>query len=313
MLTHNSETLPPTITRWYIMRSLLRDKTTFFAIVVLALILISAIGAEVVAPHDPLTQNLRLRNMPPMTPSVGDSWFPHVLGTDPLGRDVLSRIIFGARVSLIVGLSSALFSGVLGTSLGIVAGYYRGFIDDLIMRLVDLQMSFPFLLLALLILFALGPGFWNVVLVLAIARWVVYARLARGLTLAYRNSPFIDAAIVMGNSDARIILRHLLPNLASPLVILGTLEIAALILGEAALSFLGFGIQPPEPSWGLMISSGRQYIRSAWWIITFPGLVILLTTLSLNLLAGSLRSLSDPIQRERWLTSLNTESNTDNN
>ena len=286
-----------------ILRRLLQDPVAVFASLVLALLLIAMLGAELVAPYDPLRQNLRLRNHPPGTPAAVEGGFPHVLGTDELGRDLLSRLIYGARVSLAVGLSSALLSGTVGTLLGILAGYHGGRVDDLIMRFVDLQMSFPFLLLALLVLYALGSGFLNVILVLALVRWMVYARVARGLTLALRTSPFIDAARVTGNSDLRIIRRHLLPNLASPLVILFTLEIAALILGEAALSYLGFGIQKPEPSWGLMIEAGKSYVSSAWWLTTFPGLAIFLTALSLNLLAASLRSISDPVQRERWLNS----------
>lgn len=290
-----------TISRLAIVRSLLRDRITLLAITFLALIVIAAAGAELIAPYDPLDQNLRLRNKPPMTPAVEGNFFPHVLGTDPLGRDMLSRLIFGTRISLMVGFTSALASGTVGTFLGLIAGYYRGRIDDLIMRLVDLQMGIPFLLLALLILFALGPGFLNVILVLALVRWMVYARVARGMTLAYRETAFIDAARIAGCSDARIIFRHLLPNMTSPLLILGTLEVAALILGEAALSFLGFGIQPPDSSWGLMIAGGRQYISEAWWLVTVPGLAILLTALSLNLLASSVRAITDPVQRERWL------------
>ena len=284
-----------------ILRRLLRDPIAVFSLFVLTLLLIALLAASLVAPYDPLRQNLRLRNSPPGTPSAIEGGFPHVLGTDELGRDLLSRLIYGARVSLAVGLGSALLSGTVGTALGILAGYHGGRVDDLIMRLVDLQMSFPFLLLALLVLYALGPGFHNVILVLALVRWMVYARVARGLTLAMRNSPFVDAARVTGNSDLRIIRRHLLPNLASPLVILFTLEIAALILGEAALSYLGFGVQKPEPSWGLMIEAGKSYVSTAWWLTTFPGLAIFLTALSLNLLAASLRSITDPVQRERWL------------
>ena len=288
-----------------IARALLRDPTTCFAVIVLSLILIASVGAEVVAPHDPLEQNLRMRNMAPLTPSAGENSFPHIFGTDPLGRDIFSRIIFGARVSLTIGLSSALVSGLIGSLLGIIAGYYGGSVDDLIMRLVDIQMSIPVLLLALLVLFALGPGFVNLVVVLAIVRWMAYARLARSLTLTYRNSAFIDAAIALGNTNSRIIFRHLVPNVTSPLVILATLEVATVILSEAGLSFLGFGIQPPQPSWGLMISAGRQYIASAWWIVTFPGLAIFLITLSLNLFASTLRAISDPVQRERWLSNAN--------
>ncbi len=301
MLTREDAARPKSASGWVIARAMLSDPITFVALTIFALILISAVGAELVAPHDPLEQNLRMRNMPPMTPSVHGNSLPHILGTDPLGRDVLSRIIFGARVSLTVGLSSALVSGLIGSILGIIAGYYRGLADDLIMRLVDIQMSVPVLLLALLVLFSLGPGFLNLVVVLAIVRWMTYARMARGQTLALRNSPFIDAAIAIGSTNTRIIFRHIVPNVASPLVILGTLEVATLILSEAGLSFLGFGIQLPQSSWGLMISGGRQYIASAWWIVAFPGLIIFLTTLSLNLLAAALRSISDPIQRERWL------------
>ena len=286
--------------RWAVARALLRDPVTFIALSIFALILLGAVAAELIAPHDPLDQNLRMRNMPPLSPAAEENAPRHLLGTDPLGRDILSRIIFGARVSLTVGLSSALVSGFIGTMLGIIAGYYRGPVDDIIMRLVDIQMSIPVIMLALLVLFSVGPGFWNLVVVLAIVRWMAYARLARGQTLAFRNSPFIDAAVAIGNTNTRIIIRHIIPNVSSPLVILGTLEVATLILSEAGLSFLGFGIQPPEPSWGLMISGGRQYIATAWWIVAFPGLTIFLTTLSLNLLAASLRSISDPVQRERW-------------
>jgi peptide/nickel transport system permease protein len=294
-----------TASHWRTVRALLRDPVTFFAILILALILVSAVGAELVAPHDPLQQDLNLRNIPPMSFAKDDNGLsigrPFILGTDPLGRDVLSRMIFGARVSLTVGLSSALVSGLIGTLLGIIAGFYRGAVDDLIMRLVDIQMSIPVLLLALLVLFALGSGFLNLVVVLSIVRWMAYTRLARGQTLALRNSPFIDSAIAIGNTDSRILFRHIIPNVASPLIVLGTLEVATLILSEAGLSFLGFGIQLPQPSWGLMIAGGRQYITSAWWIVAFPGLIIFLTTLSLNLLASSLRSIFDPVQRERWL------------
>jgi peptide/nickel transport system permease protein len=298
--------------RWLIVRGLLRDPVTFFATMILAMVLISAVGAELVAPHDPLEQDLNLRNIPPMSYAKDDNDLsigrPFILGTDPLGRDVLSRMIFGARVSLTVGLSSALVSGLIGTLLGIIAGFYRGAVDDLIMRLVDIQMSIPVLLLALLVLFALGPGFLNLVVVLSIVRWMAYARLARGQTLAFRNLPFIDAAVSIGSSNSRIIFRHILPNVASSLIILSTLEVATLILSEAGLSFLGFGIQLPQPSWGLMISGGRQYIATAWWNVAFPGLVIFLTTLSLNLLAASLRSINDPMQRERWFRKRNSSS-----
>ena len=289
-----------TISRLTVVRSLLRDWMTLLSITFLALLLISAVGAEFIAPFDPLDDNLRMRNRPPMTPAVEGN-FPHVLGTDPIGRDMLSRLIYGARISLIVGFSAALISGMVGTLLGIVAGYYRGRLDDLIMRLVDLQMAMPFLLLALIFLFIMGSSLLNVVLVLGIVNWMLFARVARGMTLAYREATFIDAARVTGCTGARIILRHLLPNMLSPLLILGTLDVAGLILAETSLSFLGFGIQEPTPSWGLMVSGGRRYMSSAWWLVTLPGIAIFLTALSLNLLASSVRAVTDPVQRERWL------------
>ncbi|MHB1005373.1 MAG: ABC transporter permease [Chloroflexota bacterium] len=278
---------------------LLRDKVTLTALIFVVLVIALALGADVVAPHDPTAQSLLLRNEGPMTPA--DKGLVHILGTDPLGRDQLSRLIYGSRISLAVGLSSVLFSGVLGTLLGLLAGFYRGRVDDLIMRIVDIQMGFPSLLLALVILYGAGSGFVNVVIVLAVTRWMVYARVTRSLMLSLRESPFVDAARVIGASDRRIIFRHMLPNLLSPLLVLATMEIATVILTEASLDFLGLGIQPPESSWGLMLAQGRQYILQAWWLVVFPGLAILLTTLSFNLLATWVRAVTDPVQRWFWL------------
>lgn len=289
-------------TDWAVVRSLLSDPVTLTALVILTLVIFMAISADLLAPHDPAAQNLRLRNLPPMTPSVSDNPFPHVFGTDPLGRDILSRIIFGARTSIVVGVTSMLVSGLTGSLLGIIAGYYGGWIDDVIMRFVDIQMSIPTLLFALLVLFVIGTGFLNLVLVLAAFRWMLYARIARGQALNYRNAAFVDAAKAMGSSHIRIIFRHIVPNVASPLIVLGTTEVALLILSEASLSFLGFGLQSPDVSWGAMVDGGRPYIATAWWVTFFPGFTILLTTLSINLLAATLRAISDPIQRERWLS-----------
>lgn len=281
--------------------ALLRDKVTLFALFFLLLLFISAIGAEFVAPYDPAQNHLLLRNKPPMTPGLAEGSLPHILGTDPLGRDVLSRIIYGARVSLIVGFSSVLVSGVIGVLIGLTAGYYGGRLDAVVMRIVDVAIGFPTLLAAMFILFTIGPGFWNIVIVLALVRWMVYARITRGMTMTYRDSPFVDGARAIGCSDVRIITKHILPNLFSPIMVLATLEIAGVILAEASLSFLGFGIQPPTPSWGVEVANGREYVRSAWWLVTFPGLAILLTTLSLNLVATWLRAITDPVHRWRWL------------
>ncbi len=285
--------------RWY-GRALYGSKLTVIACIFLIILAISALFAPWVTPFNPDDQSLFMRNMPPLTMPEDGGSIPHVLGTDQLGRDELSRLIFGGRISLAVGLVSVLVSGTAGTILGLLAGFYRGGVDDVVMRLVDIQMGFPSLLLALFVLYVVGGGVVNVIFILAVTRWMVCARVTRGLVLTYRENVFIEAARATGATDRRIILRHLLPNLLSPIVVLATLEVAYMILTEAALSFLGLGIQPPQSSWGLMLSQGRQYITTAWWLVTFPGLAILLTALSLNLLATWARSVTDPAQRWRY-------------
>ena len=295
------EALKNRVSRSMIFRSLLLDGPTLFAMIAIALILFAAtIGAEI-WPHDAYDQNLRMRNRPLMTPNEDGSGFRHVLGTDPLGRDIAARLMHGARVSLLVGISGVTLSGLFGSTLGVLAGYFRGRTDDVIMRLVDLQASFPGLLLALALLFVLGPGFFNLIIVLALTRWMIYARVARSMTLSFRESDFVDAAIVAGNTGSRTIRKHVVPNLKTSLLVLATLEVAAMILAESGLSFLGFGVQPPTPSWGLMVANGRDYLGSAWWLTTLPGLAILFTALSLNLFANALGALTDPVRRSVWL------------
>ena len=283
-----------------LVRGLLRDKVTLFACLFLTILAIVAVCAPWITPHDPMDQNLFMRHKPPMTSA--DSGLAHILGTDALGRDLLSRLMMGAQVSLSIGLLGVLVSGTFGVTLGLIAGYYRGWIDDIIMRAVDVMLGFPTLLVALFVLFVIGGGYVNLVLVLALTRWMIYARVARGMTMSLREEPFIEGARVIGASDFRIITRHLWPNLLSPVLVLATLEVARLILAESALSFLGFGIQPPSSSWGLEVAGGRSYITTAWWIVTFSGAIIFLTALSLNLLANWLRALADPVQRWRWLS-----------
>lgn len=292
------------ITFYHYTRALVRDPVVLISVLFLLALLICATFAEWLMPHDPMQQNiLGGQRLPPWTEHTvrGETKF-FILGTDELGRDVFSRLIFGARVSVSVALVGVIFSGALGATLGLLAGFYRGRAEEIIMRAVDGFMAIPSLLIALFVLFIFGGGLLNLVLVFALVRWMVYARMTRGLVLGLRESPMVDAARAVGASDARIIFRHILPNIASPLIVLFTLELALLILAEAALSFLGFGIQPPEASWGRMISVGRGYIREAWWLVTLPGLAIFLTTLSLNLLANWLRTVTDPVQRWRWLT-----------
>jgi peptide/nickel transport system permease protein len=286
---------------WLYGRALVSDKLTLAALVFLVVLIVATILAPVIVPFDPEAQSLMLRNQPPMTEAETDSPIPHLLGTDQLGRDLVSRLLVGARVSLLVGFIGALFSGIVGVVLGLTAGYYRGWVDDLIMRFVDIQMGFPSLMTALLVLYVLGPGMWKVILVLAVTRWMVFARVTRSLVLSLREEVYVEAAQTTGCSDRRILFRHILPNLLSPLLVLATLEVATMILTEASLSFLGLGIQPPQSSWGLMLAQGRSYVTSAWWLVTFPGLIILLTALSLNLVATWARAVTDPVTRWRYL------------
>lgn len=283
--------------------ALTREPIVLLAVIYLLFLILASLFAQWISPYDPLQPNIFAGRTPPLTSVTGLGGVEqfHFLGTDALGRDMLTRLLYGARASLAVGLIAVVVSGVIGTTLGLIAGYYGGRVESVIMRAVDAFMAVPSLLIALFVLFLIGGGLINMILIFACVRWVVYARLSRGITLSFRESSFVEAARSIGASDLRVIFRHILPNMMSPLLVLATLEIALLILAEAGLSFLGFGLQPPEPSWGLMIARGREYLREAWWMITFPGLAIFLTTLSLNLLANWLRTVTDPVQRWRWL------------
>ena len=292
---------PSQITLRDYLLALVNDKAALLALCFVLLVIGSAVAANVVAPHNPYEQSIRMRNKPPGTPALTAGAPPHILGTDALGRDTLSRLIYGARISLAVGFATVLISGTLGVTLGLLAGYYRGGIEDIIMRVVDLQMSLPSLLLALFVLFIFGPGFQNIILVMVITRWMVYARITRSMMLSLREMAYVEAARALGCSDRRIIMGHMLPNLLSPILVLATLEIATMMLSLAALDFLGLGIQPPDSSWGLMLAQGREYITAAWWQITFPGLAILLTALGFNILATWVRAVTDPINSWRWL------------
>lgn len=301
--------LPDNVSQYQIASALIRDPVTLLALIYMISIILIAMFPEFFSPYDPTAQSLRTRNSPPLTwPKDG---FVHLLGTDTLGRDILSRIFYSARVSLLVAVSGVLVSGFFGITLGVVAGTLRGRTDDVIMRFADLQLGFPFLMLALLVLYALGPSLANIILIFAIVRWPVYARMARSLAMTLREAPFVEAARSLGASKYRIIRHHILPNMASPLIVLGTMELAKLILAEATLSFLGLGIQPPDSSWGLMVSAGRDYVALAWWLIAFPGLAIFLTALNANLLAAWLRAITDPVQRWRWLAPKNGGSQDD--
>ena len=249
-----------------------------------------AILAPLVAPLDPLNQSLLARLKPPGFSANGVTRW---LGSDELGRDLLSRVIYGTRISLLVALLSVCVSGSLGTLIGLIAGYRRGRIEIVIMRAVDIMMSIPAILLAILMVAVLGPSITNLVIVLGLTRWPRYTRIAYAQTLVIANMPYVTAARLAGARMPRILFRHLLPNIMAPLIVVATLEFGLMILYEAGLSFLGLGIQPPTPSWGTIMNAGRDYIASAWWITVFPGASLFLVVLSVNLLGDYLRDYFD--------------------
>jgi len=278
--------------RWGLARYARRyGKLIVGSTLVLAVILM-AVLAPVLSRHDPNRVSLMARLDPPAWEKGGSS--KSLLGTDQLGRDLLTRVMYGARISLVVGLLSVLTSGLLGTLLGLVAGYHGGWLDNLIMRLTDIQMALPFILLALLVVALLGPSLTNVVIVFTITAWYIYARVARASGLSIRENQYVEAARALGATDLSIIWRHILPFLMSPLVVTASFEAARIITTEAALGFLGLGVPPPYASWGNMLSDGREYIQDAWWISTFPGLALLVTVLGINILGDALRDILDP-------------------
>jgi peptide/nickel transport system permease protein len=250
------------------------------AMFLLVMILVAMLGPWIV-PHDPNAQDL-LRRLQPPGWVRGGSWV-HVLGTDQLGRDVFSRIIMGARTSLLVGFTTVTLGLVLGTSVGIVAGFFEGVLDRLVMRVADIQLSIPYILLTLGVAAVFGPGLLTVMLVLGIASWPVYARVTRGATLAIKKREFVQAAIAIGNPDGRVLWRHILPNVAGQLAILATLQVSQMMLAEAALSFLGVGVPIATPTWGGMLNEGQQYIFAAWWPTVFPGVALTSVVVVFNL------------------------------
>lgn len=267
-----------------------------YPVVALAILLfflvIPALFAPWVAPHDPLEGSLSQRLLPPAWEERGS--MEHILGTDKLGRDNLSRVIYGARVSLMVSLIAIFVGGIIGTVLGLISGYFGGTADAIIMRLVDISLALPTILLALVLVAAVGPSFGTVITVLIVLLWARYARLVRGETLAIKELDFIARARVAGASHTRIMGKYLFPNVVNSLVVLATLQVGYVILLESALSFLGAGLPRPTPAWGVMVADGRELIVTAWWVSMFPGLAIMLTVLSLNLLGDWLRDHLDP-------------------
>jgi peptide/nickel transport system permease protein len=257
----------------------------------LVVLLACALAPEAIAPHDPLMTNLSARLTPP-APMSGD--WTYVLGTDDVGRDILSRIIHGARISLLLAAISLLVGAAIGTTVGLVAGYSGGRRDAVLMRITDLTLSYPVILLALLLAVALGPQTSNVVIAIAFILWARFARVVRGEALLIKQQPYIDAARVTGASSPRIVVEHVLPNLFNIILVLASLQLGWVILIEASLSFLGAGVPPPAPAWGSMTALGRDYVVSAWWVPTVPGVAIMLSVLSLNLIGDWLRDRLDP-------------------
>jgi ABC-type dipeptide/oligopeptide/nickel transport system permease subunit len=255
-------------------------------------IVLSAVFAPWIAPHDPLVVDIRHRMAPPAWMEGGTR--EHVLGTDQIGRDLLSRVIWGGRVSLVVGVTAVLLSSTIGILFGLGAGYFGGRLDWSIMTFINVMLTFPFVLLALAVIAVLGPSMPNMIIVLGVTGWPVYARVVRAETLALREREFVLAARALGGSHARIVFRQILPNLISPIVVIATLQIAQVIILESFLSFLGLGVQPPTPAWGNMLGEGRVYMLNSWWIAAFPGLAIFVTTLVINLIGNALRDWLDP-------------------
>jgi peptide/nickel transport system permease protein len=271
---------------------LLRLRWGLAACAIFLLIVASAVFAPQISPHDPLAVNIRHRLAPPAWMDGGAP--QHLLGTDQVGRDLLARIIYGGRVSLVVGAGAVLIAAIIGVLLGLGAGYFGGRTDWIIMTGINVMLTFPFVLLALAVIAVLGPSLTNMILVLGVAGWPIYARVIRAETMAIREREFVLAGRALGMSHARIVFRQIAPNLVSVIVVIATLQVAQVIIFESFLSFLGLGIQPPTPAWGNMLGEGRVYMLNSWWIATFPGLAIFLTTLVINLMGNALRDWLDP-------------------
>jgi len=264
--------------------------------ILMIVLVIPAIFANLIAPYDPIQTELRARLLPPFWVDGGS--VDHLLGTDRLGRDILSRMIYGARISAGVSLSALLIGGTLGTTLGLAAGYFGGWVDHLIMRVVDMMLSMPLILLALVMVVLFEPGISTTIVVVALLLWARYARQIRAEVLTIKETDYVARARVAGASNTRIIFRHIFPNVANTLIVLATLQVGTVILLEASLSFLGAGIPPPEPAWGLMVAEGRDFIATSWWLSMIPGTGILLTVLSMNILGDWLRDHLDPKLRQ---------------
>ena len=278
--------------------ALIKNKWALTSIIWLFIIIAIAIFASQLAPFDPNKNNIMERVAPPLTLDKQGN-MKYLIGSDALGRDSFSRLIFGAQVSLIVGFSAVLVGGILGTALGVYAGYYGKWIDDIIMRLADIQLAFPFILLAILFLVVLGEGLINLIIVLGIGQWVTYARIARAQTISQKEKEYVEAAKALGVNNFTIMFGSILPNIFAPLIVIASFNVASVILAEAALSFLGLGVPPQIPTWGAMLAESRDHIfAKRWWMPFFPGMAILLTVLAFNIVGDWLRDYLDPRLKE---------------
>ena len=294
--TTDSIFVPP-LTRFDALKALRHmRRLPIFPVLILSILVITAILSPWIAPHDPRVGNLRDRNIAPAWESEGSTTY--LLGTDHLGRDILSRIIHGARFSLIIAAITLVIGGGVGTLMGLLSGWYGGWVDEIIMRLVDIKVALPTILLALVLVVTLGQDFWVLVVVISLTIWPRFARMVRGEALDLKTRDYVALAQVAGAPTHRIIFKHLLPGVANTLIVVASLEVGIVILLEATLSFLGAGVRPPTPAWGSMVAVGRDRIATAWWISTMPGIAIMLTVMSLNLLGDWLRDTLDPRLRQ---------------
>lgn len=270
-----------------IVRSLKGDPWAAGSLLFLIIVIVTAVASPLIVPDTINSPSFGERLLPPLSEG-------HIAGTDQLGRDVWGRLLLGSRISLFVGFVAVFFAALIGVPIGMVAGYFGGWFDTILMRFADVQLSFPFILLALTINAILGLGLRNIVITLVIVGWIEYARIARGETLVVREREYVQAAHVIGVSKTRMFTRHVLPNIITPLIVISTLQVARFIIAEASISFLGFGVQPPTPAWGSMVSEGLDYIYSAWWLITLPGLALAVVALAVNITGDWLRDTLDP-------------------
>jgi len=278
----------PLLEHWYQLR---KNKTAMTGLIIIALFILIGITAPLIAPMDPLEQTMEFRKSAPMTNG-------YLLGTDDLGRDMLSRLIYGARISMIIGVISVSISLIFGSAIGMISAYYGGIVDKLIMRIIDIMLAFPYILLTIVIVAVLGPSLVNAMIAIGISQVPRYARVVRASVLAEKESDYVLAERALGAGDMELMFKSILPNCLAPISVQATLGIGTAILDSAALSFLGLGAQPPTPEWGLMIASSKEFITSAWWIVTFPGIATLLSVLGFNLLGDGLRDILDPRMRD---------------